>query len=82
MGRFKLSKNNTYWVCLKHEYRMIECNIKGVTTLQELKNKAYIKFWVPKYHKDGFPSKMIIEDINGRRRKYPITFTGNVRTSK
>lgn len=82
MGRFKLSKNNTYWVCLMHEYRVVAGNIKGVTTLQDLKNKAYVKFWVPKYHKDSFPSKMLIEDINGRACSYTITLTGNVRTSK
>lgn len=82
MGRFKISKKNTYFVRLEHDYRSAEGNVRGVTTLQDLKNKAYLKYWIPKYKKNFFPSKMKVWDINDRMVCYPVTLTGNVRTSK
>lgn len=82
MGRFKISKNKTYWVWLFAGENNSVGTIRGASSLQVLKNMAYSKYWIPKYRRDCFPVKMIVEDEGNRQFRYTLTLSGNVRTSK
>lgn len=82
MGRFKISKNKTYFVRLFAGAHSSEGNIRGASSLQALKNMAYSKYWIPKYRRNCFPEKMIVEDEESRQFRYTVTLSGNVRTSK